>query len=54
MNCQKYNIAFCCPHGPTKNIFEEFLAVRMALQNIFAERFLAVRMALQNTFLKGF
>ena len=26
---------FSCPHGPTKHIFERFLAVRMALQNTF-------------------
>ena len=66
MNCRKY-IAFCCPNGPTKNIFEEFLALHMAPQKQFwmvfscprgptknfFERLLAARMA-QKTFLKGF
>ena len=28
-------MVFSCPHGPTKHIFESFLAVRMALQNTF-------------------
>ena len=26
---------FCCPHGPTENIFEQLLAVRMALPKTF-------------------
>ena len=30
--CQR---VFSCPHGPTKNIFEGFLAVRMALPKTF-------------------
>ena len=45
---------FSCPHGPTENIFEGFLAVRMEVNKNILEVFLAVRMELNENIFEGF
>ena len=45
---------FSCPHGPTQNIFERFLAIRMALQKNIDEEFLAVRVMCNYITIKNF
>ena len=36
---EMFEKVFSCPHGPTENIFEWFLAVRMALPKTFLNGF---------------